>query len=41
MEGEMMPLDYDSEPHAYLREKFYVKTLRRKQKVGDRLAGVW
>jgi len=41
--GEQLPLDYDSEPHERLRDKFYVKTLRRKAKIKgeDRLAGVW
>jgi hypothetical protein len=43
MQGEQMPLDYDSEPHAYLREKFWQTTKGRKPKqtAEDRLSGVW
>jgi len=42
-EGEQLPLDYDSEPHAYLREKWYQKIKHRapKKTSEDRLAGVW
>lgn len=41
MESEQMPLDYDNDPAAALREKWYVHTGLKKAKVGDRLAGVW
>lgn len=41
MEEEQMPLDYDWDPQARLREKYRVHTGAEKPKVGDRLAGVW
>lgn len=41
--SEQLPLDYDSEPHAALREKWWVKIKGRKERLRseDRLAGVW
>jgi hypothetical protein len=43
MEEEQMPLDYDSEPHAALREKWWQKIKGRKPKTSaeDRLEGIW
>jgi hypothetical protein len=43
MEEEQMPLYYDSEPHAFLREKWHQKIKGRKPKITgeDRLQGVW
>jgi hypothetical protein len=43
MEGEMLPFDFDWEPHAFLREKWYqsIKGRKPRLRAEDRLAGVW